>query len=91
VKSTAVILAVVAAAAATAAGAAPAPTPRSPEFVTANAGWIYVGDRRIAQGAQPSWSPDGKRIAYVLHGEVRVVDATGRNARRLTRNEAGLH
>jgi TolB protein len=91
VKTIAALLAVVAVAAATTAGAAPAPTPRSPEFVTANAGWMYVGDRRVVQGAQPSWSPDGRRIAYVRNGEVRVVDATGRNARRLTRNEPGLH
>lgn len=49
----------------------------------------------MAQPSVPRWSPDGKRIAYVLtkadlersayDSDVWIVDATGRNGRQLTR------
>jgi Tol biopolymer transport system component/polyisoprenoid-binding protein YceI len=33
---------------------------------------------------QPRWSPDGKRIAFIRAGAIWVMDADGRNAKRLT-------
>lgn len=38
----------------------------------------------LGAGAQPSWSPDGLRLAFVRNGDVWTVDAMGGNARRLT-------
>ena len=32
----------------------------------------------------PSWSPDGKRIAFGRHGDIYVMDADGGNQQRLT-------
>ena len=37
----------------------------------------------------PSWSPDGKRIAFVGNGEIYVMDADGGNQQRLTENRNG--
>lgn len=33
---------------------------------------------------QPRWSPDGKQIAFIRAGAIWVMDADGRNAKRLT-------
>lgn len=57
--------------------------------------FVYVSDllgqsaRVLAPGSWPSWSPDGRRIAYhtvgsVHMGDVRLIDADGSNAVRLT-------
>ena len=40
--------------------------------------------------SQPSWSPDGERIAFVsnrnVNFEIYVIDVDGKNRRRLTNN-----
>ena len=53
------------------------------------------GERRLSSGAAPSWSPDGRRIAFVRYGgygstssEILVVNADGSGERELTRNAA---
>jgi Tol biopolymer transport system component len=64
--------------------AAPPPVATHPDLVVAQGGKIYVDGRPIARGAQPTWSPDGRRIAFTRLGEIYVVDANGRNEKRLT-------
>jgi Tol biopolymer transport system component len=50
---------------------------------------IYVADAdgtvqgKLTQGSWPSWSPDGRRIAFHRDGYVRVIDADGANDVRL--------
>jgi Tol biopolymer transport system component len=39
----------------------------------------------LGQGAEPAWSPDGRRIAFVKDNAVWVVNVDGSNARCLTR------
>jgi Tol biopolymer transport system component len=41
--------------------------------------------RELARGSEPSWSPDGKRIAYVDAGYVTTMTADGGDRRRLAR------
>ena len=60
--------------------------------------WLSPGNgegitRLNRRGFSPKWSPDGRRIAFVDYpdgtdGEIFVMDARGRNTRRLTRNRA---
>ena len=45
------------------------------------------GERRLSDGAAPSWSPDGKKIAFV-RGGLRVMNADGSGERELTHNTA---
>ena len=43
--------------------------------------------RKLAQGRNPVWSPDGKKIAYILHiagSGVYVMSAEGQNSSRVT-------
>jgi len=46
---------------------------------------IYLADAdgtirgRLAEGSRPSWSPDGRRIAFHRDGHVRVIGADGSN------------
>ena len=41
--------------------------------------------KRLTPGAWPSWSPDGRSIAFVRDSAVHVIDADGSNEIRLTR------
>ena len=76
------LIATIAAAAAVA--SAPPPVASQPGLAVSYGGKIYVEGRAITRGAQPTWSPDGRRLAFTRLGEIYVVDADGRNERRLT-------
>ena len=90
-KLTALISAVAFSVAAAAATAAQAPLARAPGLVVSDRGAVYVDGVRIAGGSQPTWSPDGKRVAFTRFGQIFVIDANGKNERRLTRRQPGLH
>ncbi len=90
-KLTALITAVVFAVVAATATAAQAPIAKAPGLVVSQGGTVYVNGVRVARGSQPTWSPDGKRIAFNRFGQIFVIDANGRNERRLTKREPGLH
>ena len=77
--------------AAATAAAAQAPVAKAPGLVVSQGGGIYVNGVRITGGSQPTWSPDGTRIAFTRYGQIHVIDANGRNDRRLTKREPGLH
>lgn len=55
-------------------------------------GSIWVGSgaalRRVTSGSAVSWSPDGRRIAFVRRGWVMVGTVTGRSFRRLIRGSS---
>jgi hypothetical protein len=80
--------------------ASSAPAAQAPAEATlafARPGGIYLlagGRTRLLApgGAEPSWSPDGRRLAYVAPGagnatDLFVVDADGHHAGRLTRTD----
>jgi Tol biopolymer transport system component len=90
-KLTALISAIAFAVAAAAATAAQAPLATGPGLVVSERGIVFVDGVRIARGWQPTWSPDGKRVAFTRFGEIFVIDANGKNERRLTRSQPGLH
>ena len=54
-----------------------------------------ISDPRYGGDTYPSWSPDGRRIAFVSYrdhpdfGEIYVMDADGENERNLTNNPLG--
>jgi TolB protein len=56
---------------------------------------FLFGSARTAWGSSPTWSPDGRRIAFMVHrwpdgsAEVHVMNADGSGQRNLTR-ESGL-
>lgn len=63
---------------------------------TRGAGQVWVmsadgsGQRALTRGVAPVWSPDGRRIAYMLRGpnygyHLFVINANGTSRRRLTR------
>jgi TolB protein len=90
-KLAALISAIAFAVAAAAATAAQAPLAKTPGLVVSERGIVYVEGVRIARGWQPTWSPDGKRVAFTRFGEIFVIDANGKNERRLTKRRPGLH
>jgi TolB protein len=90
-KLTALFSAIAFAVAAAAATAAQAPVAKAPGLVVSERGVVYVEGVRIARGWQPTWSPDGKRVAFTRYGQIFVIDANGKNERRLTRRQPGLH
>jgi TolB protein len=52
--------------------------------------WVMHADgseaRMLAQdGAQPSWSPDGQRLAFQRQSDIYVMNADGSRQRNLTR------
>jgi Tol biopolymer transport system component len=48
-----------------------------------------TGLRRVVRdGTEPSWSPDGSRLAFARRGRIWVVGADGRGARRIARRPA---
>lgn len=42
------------------------------------------GDRRLAAGGAPRWSPTGQRLSFIRGGDVWTIAADGSAARRLT-------
>lgn len=77
-----------------------APDGASIAFVSQREGdvsiWLMDVDggnkRKLVQGRQPSWSPDGRRIVFTSsafegNDEIYIIDADGSNMRRLTDNK----
>jgi WD40-like Beta Propeller Repeat len=62
------------------------------ELALVQGGWIWVGSprklRRLARGSAPSWSPNGKQIAFGRRGWVMIARARGGSVRRLVRGTA---
>jgi len=53
--------------------------------------WVYVvcadgtHKRRLARGGDPSWSPDGHRLAFIRNGRLFTIGSNGKGKRRLSR------
>jgi Tol biopolymer transport system component len=53
--------------------------------------WIYVvradgtHKRRLTRGGDPSWSPDGHRLAFIRDGRLFTIGSSGKGRRRLSR------
>lgn len=42
------------------------------------------------RASEARWSPDGNRVAYITRGQLWIADATGANARQVTRVSGGV-
>lgn len=62
------------------------------ELALAPSDWIWAGKpgrlRRVAQGGAPSWSPDGRQLAFVRNGWVTIGLVRGSRFRRLVHGTA---
>jgi len=62
------------------------------ELALVQGGWIWVGSprklRRLARGSGPSWSPNGRQIAFGRRGWVMIARVRGGSVRRLVRGTA---
>jgi Tol biopolymer transport system component len=53
--------------------------------------WTYVvradgtHERRLTRGGDPSWSPDGHRLAFIRDGRLFTIGINGKGGRRLSR------
>ena len=43
------------------------------------------GERKVASGSFPDWSPDGRRLAFEARGGIRTISRTGTGLRRVTK------
>jgi TolB protein len=57
-------------------------------MMTSVAGAVAADVENPGQNFDPTWSPDGRKIAYVGDGVIYVMNADGSGKRRLTRNAA---
>jgi len=52
--------------------------------------WLYIsesrGARLLAAGHDPSWSPNGKHLAFIDGCNLMMIDRNGKNKRRLSRS-----
>jgi Tol biopolymer transport system component len=87
----AAVLTVVAAVAAATTAAALAPVAKAPGLVVSQGSRIYVDGTEIARGSQPTWSPNGRQIAFIRSGRIYVIDRDGADERRLTQRAPGGH
>ncbi len=62
------------------------------ELAVVRGGWLWVGSpgklRRLTPGSAPSWSPNGRQIAFQRRGSVLMGQVRGRSFRRLVRGTA---
>jgi Tol biopolymer transport system component len=80
-----------------AAGASAAVVPRDALLLSNASGAISIVDvatgqsRHVSPGSEAVWSPRGARVAFTRTGDVFVVNVSGAQLRRLTRDELVQH